>query len=319
MADHRTVRSLIRTGCIFLLILILLIGCIPSPTIIPSAIEIKRNSLTPLFNTATETINPSNTMVPSKTQTLTSSLTWTPIQQLSSPDAYIQNQQWLTGSSACTMPCWAGITLETTPWEEARRILQSSMVLYTPHFNLQCSFGQCNIQEFRDRSALSQGGRIHGYIYSGENDLISMIKLQVAESELSAPLDRFFLNYDEPSKIYLNITKNFMPPIKVFADLTLTFPNHSFILHYTWKAKQVGNNFIACQSDSDSFAIYIVSSANSWSDEFIRKLVNSPSNADLISLKSLEEVTDLTVNEFYERFKVASVGKCFESPSANWP
>jgi len=296
-----------------------LVGCTPSLPIIPSAIETKRKVATPLYYTATETKRPSETMVPSRTPTFTSSLTWTPIQPLSSPEAYLQNQRWLVGSEACALPCWAGITPERTNWEEARRILNTSMILYDPYLNIQCSFGPCNAQEFRDRSVLSQGGRIHGFIYSGANNLISMIKIQVAESELSVPIEQFLSKYNEPAKIYLTITKNFMPPTNIFADLTLTFPKYSFILHYTWKARQVGSNFIACQSETDSFAIYILSSTESWSDDFVRKLVNSPSDADIIPFKPLEEVTDLTVNGFYEYFKDASEDKCLETPSANWP
>ncbi len=127
------------------------------------------------INGSQDTITP--TSLPSKTSTITSSyvptntfspqpsIALTNLPTLSEGLAETQLLQWLKGKTDCQLPCWGGIILGETTWDEAKHILHPIVDFRSINENATCSFGKCDYLEWGSKSNVD----LEGYIASSSD------------------------------------------------------------------------------------------------------------------------------------------------------
>jgi hypothetical protein len=68
-------------------------------------------------------------------------------------------------------------------------------------------------------------------------------------------------------------------------------------------AKKSGENVITCNQESSSLGLFIEPIDGIWSDDLIKSEVYSGTDLSSVNFIPLEQVTDITIGQFYERFK----------------
>ncbi len=207
-----------------------------------------------------------------------------------------------------------------TTWEEALRILSPSLTLYPPDIGIQCTFGTCNVIDFRDRSALGDfRDNISGSLYSLSNGLVHLMIIKVTQPDALLRIDRFLDLYGEPKAVFIRTASAFLTsPTDAVMTLVLDYPEDSFMLKYVWDARQEGEEIISCIQNGQGLEIDARAANGRWTDSDLKILLNGSGPSD-VPFSPLETVTDMGVTEFYEDFRNIQGNECIRTPVKYWP
>jgi hypothetical protein len=327
MNQFKTVRSLVSLG--FLLVAL---GCtsgrdlertanpqasftaVPSPTThsttstvtsIPTETQI-------LKPTPTETLRSTSTAspMPSPTPTSTPATTRTPQPTLLPQEAMRLVSELLETNGGCRLPCWWGITPGETSWDEARHFLQTFSTkilanrkassqtdgvytLYFPHPKYGESF-------------------VHIVVEKGLVDILNPFwKMNTPTFQL----DRILSEYGKPDEVYIKTVPN-APADHVPFNLILYYTEQRILAKYDYRGDPRDELIQACP-EREGPELFTWSSAEDFIDEIgLQEVVIGP---DSHPMKPIGEVTDLDIQQLYDRYKVLSNWECFETPKALWP
>jgi hypothetical protein len=232
------------------------------------------------------------TQQPSPTFTFTPSFipTWTPLPTLSTNEADKLFLTWLQGTADCLFPCWAGITPGKTHWEEAIHQLAPVLELHLWKDVLKCRFGECkNFTWQREiNNNLFSGG-----MYNRGNIIYSI-----------------FMEGDQPPK-ELSLQE-------VFKKYGI--PKNIFIIEYLWEAQVTNKNILAC-GKPEGYSLGIVGiDEDQWDKNEIYKTGHQLDTGTTYSgnLSSIVEVTDMSVDGFYQEILKSNPSFCIVTPLEYW-
>ena len=285
-----------------LLILFISTGCAPATETIPKinpTVTIEPQETSSLTETQTKVVLPTRTIASTLAITETPLATWTSLPTLTNKEANLRMTDWLQGSQDCLLPCWAGITPKKTTWQEAKQVLGTVVNFIRTDEGGTCKNNICDLIEWRSRN----GADVHGYTGSQADGSVSLIMVELGNPAFFYRMDQLLTQYGPPAKAFI-FTNTFLAPTSSLSlELTLAYPNHDFINTYAMDAKKSGENVITCNQESSSLGLFIEPIDGIWSDDLIKSEVYSGTDLSSVNFIPLEQVTDITIGQFYERFK----------------
>ncbi len=258
-------------------------------------------------NTATSTvfINPK----PSQTYTHTFSPT------ITEAEADKIFAEWLRGSPTCLFPCWGGIIPGVTNWEDAKRIISQIVNVTNDEENFDCKLGKCNELFWQGRSLPNISGEINSRI----NEAVYSIIIRGNPSSPLLRVDQILTNYGVPEKVLLE----FVPYTNIPMDLILAYPEKQFVIKYQWEAETQqnlqtgGENGVSCIQTGWIYLV-IKDPDFSWTDESLLEEMYPGGISLVIKPTPLEDVTNMTIQKFYEDFKSFDGNECIITPIKYW-
>jgi hypothetical protein len=105
-------------------------------------------------------------------------------------------------------------------------------------------------------------------------------------------------------------------------DLVLDYADQGFIIRYSSPLESVGENFLGCMSKGYmDLHLWDPELTYTWAEGVTRTSGGEDWEIDWLATNflSLEKVTSMTVNEFYQTFQQPDNTTCFETPMEIWP
>jgi hypothetical protein len=253
---------------------------------------------------------------PSVTLTQTPISTWTPLPTLPTSEAADLVQDLLTKNSGCRLPCWWGITPGETSWQEAQQFLTT--------FATRIGQGQSGVivedgmtYEVTNYSVtyrikdVSEGG---GVSFSTRNGIISTIYVGTNSTLQSYQLYQLLSEYGIPEKVLIN-TYNNSPSDFLPFSLALFYSNYRILASFEFEAKKEGKYLRGCPQTIGPF-LQLWRPDRIWTVQDIELAVSGPDSTN--PLRPLGEVTNMSIDDFYETFKNPENKSCIETPADFW-
>jgi hypothetical protein len=294
-----------------LLIILPVAGCThiaystQSPTI-SSTVTISSHQTASQTLTSTEAILALTTS-PRVSPSQTPFSTWTSLPTLSDSQAEAQWLKWLKGTTDCLLPCWGGITPGKTSWQETKQILGSVLNILDTNEEDTCTFGPCKVIMWKSRSGVDPSG-----VAISQNNAIDEIILQGYPPSPIMRLDNILKQYGPPEKIFI-----FTNPVFTTMDITLAYPNHGFIVMYIWNQTTSHENIVSCIQEGRVY-LSVNQVAETWSDSYIKNKVYGNGDMSEVDFRTLESVTNMTIEQFYEQFRDIDGSECIVAPFPVW-
>lgn len=295
--------------------------------IVSPAVDNAFENFTPTFETVpslkvTENIR---TMTPTIAEISTPLVTitpmldfvWTPDSTFSEIDASKKVLDLLKNTNDCTLPCWWGIIPGKTTWLEAQQFLvtvstkieQGGSGSYVENGT---TYQTTNYSVSYNIYGDTGGGGINLGVTNG---VIATIFIGGGSTKYNLRLSQILSKYGQPDNIFLSSYKNtpdYPPPFIV----VLYYQNFHFLATFETNAQKIGDLLIGCPQ-SESPGIHIWETNETVTDQDIEKWAIGPDPTS--PLMNFNEVTDLSVEEFYQIFVNPDNKECIETPAEYWP
>jgi hypothetical protein len=292
------------------------------------------NNATPA-TTATPTHTRIPTSPPARTRIPTSTMPFIPT--LPTEEAGLRLLDLLANNGDCRLPCLWGITPGISNTKEARNILMPlSSLSYRSHFDsgigvIQPVFTEKDLEIVTDL----------GFLSNADNDLISRISfsagvyreipdpnnpenLYPVPIDGSTPIGKKIVYYmlsnilsenGRPSSVLIQtLARPVEDPDSGPFDMLLLYPDQGIFIYYGLNMRLSGTNILGCP-ENNYVKLELFPSGNAESFmEFITPLWGER----LPYYKPVEEVTSMSLDEFYETFRQPT-DQCMVTPSNLWP
>jgi hypothetical protein len=301
-----------------LLVFLLLISCAPSevnsPTTVPETLE------PTLISTPTITITPvpSPTEIPFTTNLVTPVPTWLPKEQ----EAYLLNL--IETNNHCRLPCLFGMQPGISTWEEIRSV---ESPFYFRKVYLPDSNGFLYLHSYvKDKFphleiAFSGSGRLVKYIAAAEYIFLPgnpRYSSAIAKAAQAYFLPNILAQYGMPSRILLKAQGQLEPNSGNQAELLLFYDHLGFGIHYFYinvvTQDQENSILHTCPRDDhlESFRLYLQAPDDRTP---LQKMAATPIGGSFFPyslLQPLEDITTLSIEDFYHRFTSSRTKDCFD-------
>lgn len=259
-------------------------------------------TFTPLPST-TSTQQPSLTPRPTKTPTVT------PLPTLSPQEAQALVADLLQNNGGCQLPCWWGIVPGETSWEIARQFLAtfaSSIRGYADTYTVLFT----NIPE-------TDLGIANQQDYLVEDGRVQIIRMGAPSKDFFS-IPTVLSRFGKPSEIWIyaaTSSPNNTQPIY----MVLFYSEQGIMVRYFENPQRPGDPLQGCFHLSEDLPIIWL-----WSPEEAETFMDFAKRAPGFGLdfeesfRPISEVTDLTVETFYDNFKDSNNTTCLETPAENW-
>lgn len=237
----------------------------------------------------------------------------------------------LANNGNCLLPCLLGITPGESSFEEARKILLPFEGIATSSYLNQSDTGGINIRYVNIEAELNVS---IGFVADSRSQYIDRVVLRanaqrktkngfedIFNSNLYSKSMNYYLlstvlsKYGRPTDVLL-FTSADIPPQQPWwpFEIIVSYPIQGILVHYKTPLIIDGTNSVGCPGNSQiQLELRPFGSIDS-TEEFL-KSYKLP-YPDLY--KPIEEVTSLSIDEFWEIFSLPT-DKCIESPSKYWP
>jgi hypothetical protein len=323
-----------------MLIGFLAIGCVKSNTLPRTPSPEAPLILSPSEALPTYTLRPTPVPSPTLTSTPFHILTPTPsdtpivIPTLSVEDARLRLLDLLAENGDCRLPCLWGIKPGESSYQEAwTRLAPLSSISSLTGF-------ETGLGTIEPSYAIEDGLKIDIFVaFLAKDNVVTRISFEGrALKELSGErgvesvfdsalfgeqlaqymLPQILSEYGRPSSVLLSTLAEF--PSSRYGQghfqILLLYPDQGFLVHYTTEMHVTDKNVVGCPANAH---IELELYPSSLGDSFFEFL--APTNwpeAIKNNYKPLEEVTSMSLEEFYQSFR-QSTGKCLETPANLWP
>jgi len=283
---------------------------VPTQTVTAIQIPTLTPSLTRRPPTTTPTITPTFTIMPPPT------LTWTPRPTLPPYQAQAMALNLLKNNGGCLLPCWIGISPGKTTWDEAYAFLSI--------FADQIPGGKDDLSNvhtvrFKLSDASYNGGLETGatiYTDKGVVDRITVFPEDISLSDLLA-------TYGLPSEIRIHAIGIYTMSPKGRFTLILFYKDKGILAVYDG-INEKSNIIHICpdniQGPQQIWLLWSPAKEFTFSEAGKQILLfsNPPPPAEK-DYNSLGDVSNLTINDFYQRYKDPKNGKiCIEMKAPDW-
>ena len=281
--------------------------------------------------TMTSGVTPAPSFTSLPTMSPTQTLTPTIIPTLPMEEARTRLLDLLANNGGCHLPCLWGITPGRSSFQEAQVILaplgslsdftslfpspgeispsytEENFVLYTRVAYLYPENGIVNSISFNAEAheLVKEGGYENVFDSKFFGEKVSAYSLLHVLSEQGVPSSVMIATSGGP--LTRGGTGGF--------DILLLYPDQGTLVNYTTQMHLTGTNVRGCPPNAHvEMELY----PPGQSDSFFESLKKTDWAVKLNYYKPLEETTSISVQEFYETFRVPT-DKCIETPANLWP
>jgi hypothetical protein len=300
-------------------------------------VSFSQPTVNPTFATTvthTSTNISTSTYVHLHTPTINSTSTIPIIPTLPAHEAHLRLLDLLSTNGNCHLPCFWGIT-------PGKNSLLDGLYILSPLESIasldSCYISRCQrMDAYYYEGILKISASILLFTYQ-EITNISSIQF-IAESYIDLPdpanpghtyldfvfdstafqsrlafymLPQILSEYGAPSSVSLWTLPG--PNAGLFYAI-LMYPDLGFAIHYTTRARISGSNVLGCISNSH-IDLYLFPSGNA--ESFYELLPKNYKGVESNLYKPLEEVTSLSMDQFYHIFRQPT-DRCIVTPSTNW-
>ena len=285
----------------------------PTASIVSLKSTLVRKTVTP-SPTITLTPSPSTTATPTATQVPSPEPTWTPLPTLLTSEAAALVQDLLKNNGDCRLPCWWGIIPGETSWLEARQFLATfatrigqgdSGIIMEEGISYQVT----NYSVAFDIEGGLRGG---GALFSIRNGIISFIDITPSSTVQSFQLHQLLSDYGKPDKVFIETYQN-TPGLGLPFQLVLFYPGQRIQAFYEYTAQKAGDVLIGCPQPVGPI-LSVWGPYKALTDKDL--ITSGPDNPQ--PFKLLEEVTDMSIDAFYQAFQNPESKICIETPADLW-
>jgi hypothetical protein len=305
-----------------------------SPEIPVSPVQQLSPTLSAVITTETPTATPTLTRTPTYVPTLTTTITLAPA--LSTEAARLRLLDLLANNGNCRLPCLWGITPGISSYLDGQYILAPLVSSTSESSFFTSGRGGIDIGYPEGELTITASTRFLTY---PNTDIISHFRFDVgAYKAIPEPdnpertyfgfvfdstvfgkqlafymLPHILSEYGRPSSVLVNT----LPGPNQFGDmglfyLILMYPDQGFVVHYTTLA---GSNVLGCMVNAH---VIVDVYPSGHGDTFYELLPTGYSDVSLDSYKPLEEVTSMSLDQFYQTFQKPT-DQCIVTASSHWP
>jgi len=259
----------------------------------------------------------------------TPTITLAPIPTLPVEDAYIELLALLTNNANCQLPClWGIVPGQSSPLEAEKILIPflgiSSSAVFKPeggmlitHYlesdiTVDIYVSYLNDMTNAKVSSIALGGSALREIEGGGESVFDAEIFGERTSYYTLP--NILATYGRPEVVRLATQAKDSPRDDAGGGfhILLLYPELGIAVTYTTQMKMAGTNVQGCPRNAH-FDFHLYPASNR--DAFLLALNNT--YAGLIK-ENLEEVTTMSIDEFYQTFR-APTDKCIETPASLWP
>lgn len=210
-------------------------------------------------------------------------------------------------NGGCRLPCWWGITPGETSWEEAKQFLESIDVLIekasvkmSNNPNAQGYIGYYWNQKSDDSNST------HFSVYEGT---VQMISIDPETTGFAFQHYQLLSTYGQPDQILMRRLESCTGLSKIDCPyfLTLFYEEQRFLAHFHITSSKPGEPLKRCILFSPRILSW--SKNETWDEQ---RLQSEHFYGDTLPYQSIEEVANIDVATFYERFQNPDVEACIE-------
>jgi len=262
-----------------------------------------------------ETEQPIPSKVPSMTDTARPTLT--------TSERIAFTRELFEPKPGCQLPCWWGFTPGTSMWSEVEQfILQSNIHYGTTNYDdnnyhgsggldLEVDHHFINIDvDFKEEKGIIEGigVRVDGF---GDPKIFEDVWRSYSPANI-------VMTYGRPSRVKMATLGYAYGPRHGY-DLWLIYDNFGFIIHYMGFLDTIDSVYYVCPrfengKDINYIDLYI---QRPNSSEPLEDLGGIASTSVLQSSKPIEEVANISMEEFYQLFTEKEI-PCFTTPQDAW-
>lgn len=259
------------------------------------------------------------------------------IPTLTVEDAHIQLIDLLANNGGCRLPCFWGITPGATTNQEAMAILaplssRSDYNVFHPRSGTISLNDRLKDSQLLDIyiSYLANQDYVYGINFEAR-DMKKLVEEHGGEysfqdvfdsSDFGEKLDFYMLHqvlaaYGRPNSVLLTTWGKIPTPRygQGNFNLILLYPEQGIAVQYTTEMRVVGNNVEGCLANAH-VEMSLFPSGNAA--DFEEYLAPTDWKGRLAYYKPLEEVTSLSIDEFYQLYRQPTE-KCLATPAHLWP
>jgi len=226
----------------------------------------------------------------------------------------------ISTNGGCQLPCWWGIMPGKSSWVATRQFLETfSTYVGQGGTNEYHSYGVKHVATsytFEYKSPVQSAESFASF--SVLDDVIIGIDVNSANENNEFQLHKLLADYGKPEHIYLQ-TYPAAPFPAIPFRLLLSYPNRGISALYEFGAERVGKEIISCQAPTqlrlelwEPYRDYGIPGALSLERSFEMRL--GAENG----LKELPNVTDLSIDSFYQSYIGPNSDLCLKTPADLW-
>jgi hypothetical protein len=275
------------------------------------------NSLNNLQTTFTEittpSLSPSTTITNTPTRTI--ELTWTDLPILEINQAKTRINELIIGNGDCKLPCWWGISPGYTTWQESDQLFKSLSCVYYSNYYDKPSLTTDDVLRNRRYSII---GVDCFSSYSNIWILDGVVEaIQILGDTRVYTLDKLLSNYLEPNEVLLFTYSN-VPGSTYPFYLILYYSDKRILSIYELYAQKLGSFMRGCPQTIEPI-LFTWANDIKWSKEDIDQIsLGIDMNGQYTRVKSINEVTEITIEQFYNLYKDPHNELCIDTPNVNW-
>lgn len=222
-------------------------------------------------------------------------------------------------NGGCRLPCWWGLTPGQTRWETAQELLTAL------DMGIHAYGEETDSLRSYDVTALGSGLRF-AQNYVLQDGVITRILVtaspahgygdaQFAQDWHPYRLSQILAVYGAPQQVFL-LTYRSGPDSPLPYYLLVFYPAQGFLVYYTGNRIQAGDALSICPMQSEIILLLWPPGEYASLAEAIPQ--PNPFFHPAEDYAPIQEVTEMSVEVFYDRFKDADEQTCFETPGDLW-
>ncbi len=228
-------------------------------------------------------------------------------------------KQLIQENQGCQFPCWCGFTPGQTAWKTTLDFIQSS--------GLRVSFSsrkdETAVYIVRDPNPESVDALYQRFVVEKETviKIQAMTTLEQSKNSAFGEIWRPYLlpailtQYGEPKEVRLLVFGSGPGP-DILYYLLLFYPDQGFLAYYKGEGARAGDNLRIYPTQSSFILMMWPTGKYQQLEQAI--LQPNPNFHPAEDHRPIQEVSDMSVEDFYARFKNAGNQTCFETPSTLW-
>jgi hypothetical protein len=263
---------------------------------------------------ATSTPTTTSELSLTNTPTASPSSTWTPLPTLAPDQVIIYINKLLDTNGGCELPCWWGISLGVTSWEEAEHFLKSfaTRVASEGIFTLRENGEYFRISKYSASYPVSEQEE-GALIFSIKEGIVDVIEISPHTVAKHFTLSQILKKLGRPTQIYISTYRD-SPDDFIPFSLIIYYQDNQLLAYFETNAIVCPDMIRGCFSENQP-RIWLWSPDEIWAeDQILERTLLGGSEG----LKQLDQVSNYTTQIFYETFSDPETAECIETPKDLW-
>ena len=280
-------------------------------------VEIVKHTEIPIILSPTLPIHASQTTLPTNIPTNTPTSTWTPLPTLTTEQAQKKINELNLNNNGCQLPCWWGIIPGKTTWFDAMYFLVSFTEIKQGENGSFYAEGKNHyttyLEVYYENPGIEDPWRMS---INGQDALVSSITVFPPDTEYNYTLHQILTTFGTPNQIYVSAQPDSQTNVLDPARIILDYGALGIWAVFEFPVTKNTKTMVICPRPVGArLSLWdpTVKNSNSISiEEFVDRITG-------FSPHKLEDVSEMSIQGFYNNFKNANPENCLETPIDLWP